>query len=149
MLYNMQIRVPLFVFRKIVAKGVDQSMIDNFCFPVGLGVKGSGKMKLETQQGPESTPEGAEEARVPIINNATGQSEVRPNMMEEEVCGLSNRGSLMIGEKKSHLRKMKNNYPNNIMFVESGRKTTQKIHGNGFPRMGGHMVKDGKDHACS
>jgi hypothetical protein len=74
----------LFVFSKKVTKGVDQSTIDNFCLPVSLGVKGSGKTKLATQQGPESMPEGAEESRVSIINNATGQSEVRPNMMEEE-----------------------------------------------------------------
>lgn len=141
MLYNMQIRIPLFVFSKIVAKGVDQSAIDNLCLSISLGVKCSGKTKLATQQGPKSMPEGVEEASVPIRNNATRKSEVRPKMMEEKVCGLSSRGSLMTGEKKSHLRKTTNDYPNNIVFVEHGRKTTQKIHGNGFPRTTGHRER--------
>jgi hypothetical protein len=45
-------------------------------------------------------------------------------MMEEEVCGLRDRGSLITGEEERHLRKMTNNHPNSIMFVESGRNTT-------------------------
>jgi hypothetical protein len=95
-------------------------------------------MKLETQQGPKSMLEDSKEARVLIKNNATGQAKVRPNMIEGEVCSLNSIGSPMTGKKKRHLRKKTNEYPNNIVFAESGRNTTQKIHGNGFSRVGGH-----------
>jgi hypothetical protein len=57
-------------------------------------------------------------------------------MMEERDQCLSNISSFMIGEKECHLRKMTNYNPNNIMFAESGRQTTQKFHGNRFPWMG-------------
>jgi hypothetical protein len=103
-----------------------------------LGVKGNGKMKLETQQGLDITLDGAEKMRVTIRNNTTRQSEVGPNMMEEEVCGLSNKGIFMAWEKECHLREMTNDHPYNIVFGKSGLHTTQKFHGNGLPGMGGH-----------
>lgn len=62
------------------------------------------KMKLETQKGLEIMLDGAEKMRVTIRNNTTRQSEVGPNMMEEEVCNLSNKGSLMAWEKERNLR---------------------------------------------
>jgi hypothetical protein len=59
-------------------------------------------------------------------------------MMEKEVCNMRSRGSLMTGENYRHIRKTNNENPYNIMFAESGRKTTKKFHGNGFQRKRGH-----------
>ena len=40
---------PNVFFSEIIVKGVDQSMIDHFGFSIGLGMKGGGKTKLETE----------------------------------------------------------------------------------------------------
>jgi hypothetical protein len=56
-------------------------------------------------------------------------------MSEEEIDGLCIRSGFMAWDEECHLRKMIDYYPNCIMLVESGWKTTKKFHGNGFPWM--------------
>jgi hypothetical protein len=58
---------------------------------------------MTTQEFPEGAPEGAKEERVPIKNDATGQSKVWPNMLEENINNLSNGSSFVVGEKECHV----------------------------------------------
>ena len=62
-------------------------------------------------------PKGIEKMRLLVRNNATRQAEVGPNMMEEEVCCLMCRISLMLGNKESHLINFTHDHPNRIIFV--------------------------------
>jgi hypothetical protein len=51
-----------------------------------------------------------------IIDDASRKAKVWPNMVKEQGISLGNNSGLSARDKKRHLREMKNNNPDNIMF---------------------------------
>jgi hypothetical protein len=99
---------------------VNNHLIDDLSFSIGLGVERSGFCDLGVQQRLETRPKGVDEPVVSVGDDGLWYPKVDPNSFKGKIGSICCCDILLTGCEDVHLRKSINEPKHTVIFVLGG-----------------------------